>query len=242
MYVDACIKISWFMAIQDPPLRLYDIQRKDFDKEKYREYTQRGMYTDFVVWPALCLHEGGPLLAKGIAQGSKVPIEDKPPTPVAPEPASTDNCAPVKAESPKEKAVHEEKQPPIKHVSSVPVQAPLISGNTMNINESKQPNSESDGMMRPKKKENPTAETVSSDKQASSKQFVSKVMVSVTSNAISSTKEDGRKLGSDDPVKNEIKSANAKETVGHRREMNASVGVGQTTEVGYPNGKLRTWK
>ena len=88
------------MAIQDPPLRLYNIQRKEFDKEKYREYTQRGMYTDFVVWPALCLHEGGPLLAKGIAQGSKYPIEDKPPTPVAPEPASTDNGAPVKAENP----------------------------------------------------------------------------------------------------------------------------------------------
>ena len=229
------------MAIQDPPLRLYNIQRKEFDKEKYREYTQRGMYTDFVVWPALCLHEGGPLLAKGIAQGSKDSIEDKPPTPVAPEPASTDNCAPVKAESPKEKTVHEEKQPPIKHVSSVPVQAPL-SENTMNINESKQQNRESDGMKRPKKEENPTAETVSSDKQASSIQFVSTIMVSQTGNPISSTKEEGRKVGSDDSLNNEIKSANAKETVGHRREMNAIVGVSQTAEVGCLNGKLRAWK
>ena len=69
--------------------------------------------------------------------------------------------------------------------------------------------------MRPKKEENRAAETVSSDKQVSSKKLCSTVMV---------------------------KSANAKETVGHRRELNATAGVGQTTEDGCLNGKLRTWK
>ncbi|XP_053399108.1 uncharacterized protein DDB_G0290685-like [Mercenaria mercenaria] len=42
-----------------------------FDKELFKEYTRRGKYLDFIVWPAMCLHKDGPLLSKGVAQGRK---------------------------------------------------------------------------------------------------------------------------------------------------------------------------
>ena len=68
-YVEACIKINWFVAIQDPPLYLSHTLSKIFDHEAYKVYTESGEYTSFVVWPALYHHEGGPLLQKGVAQG-----------------------------------------------------------------------------------------------------------------------------------------------------------------------------
>lgn len=44
-------------------------QRKDpFDTELFRFYTRSGDLYDFVVWPALLLHENGPIVTKGIAQ------------------------------------------------------------------------------------------------------------------------------------------------------------------------------
>ncbi|XP_060583046.1 uncharacterized protein LOC132739367 [Ruditapes philippinarum] len=48
-----------------------DRQKCIFDKGSFKEYTCRGTYLDFVVWPALFLHKGGPLLNKGVAQGIK---------------------------------------------------------------------------------------------------------------------------------------------------------------------------
>jgi hypothetical protein len=48
-----------------------DRQKCIFDKDSFKEYTCRGTYMDFVVWPALFLHKGGPLLNKGVAQGRK---------------------------------------------------------------------------------------------------------------------------------------------------------------------------
>jgi hypothetical protein len=36
----------------------------------YKPYIQSGPYIQFVVWPCLLLHKDGPLLAKGVAQGT----------------------------------------------------------------------------------------------------------------------------------------------------------------------------
>ncbi|XP_052795242.1 myb-like protein X isoform X2 [Mya arenaria] len=55
--------------------------RGEFEKDKYKEYTTRGKYTEFHVWPIMYLHKGGPMLGKGIAQGvkdSKAEPSDKP--------------------------------------------------------------------------------------------------------------------------------------------------------------------
>ncbi|XP_065928057.1 uncharacterized protein MCAP_0864-like [Magallana gigas] len=65
-----CVHICWLMVGQDPPvyLRFSDKCKDKFNKHIYREYTTNGEVLDFVVWPAIFLHENGPLLKKGLAQ------------------------------------------------------------------------------------------------------------------------------------------------------------------------------
>lgn len=65
-----CIHICWLMVGQDPPvyLRFSDKSGDKFNKDVFREYTANGKVLDFVVWPAIFLHENGPLLKKGVAQ------------------------------------------------------------------------------------------------------------------------------------------------------------------------------
>nr|XP_034300841.1 intracellular protein transport protein USO1 isoform X5 [Crassostrea gigas] len=65
-----CVHICWLMVGQDPPvfLRFSDKCKDKFNKDIYREYTASGKMLDFVVWPAIFLHENGPLLKKGVAQ------------------------------------------------------------------------------------------------------------------------------------------------------------------------------
>ncbi|XP_060577015.1 putative autophagy-related protein 11 [Ruditapes philippinarum] len=47
------------------------VENLPFDKDLFKEYTRRGKFQDYIVWPAMRLHENGPLLSKGVAQGSK---------------------------------------------------------------------------------------------------------------------------------------------------------------------------
>ncbi|WAQ98111.1 hypothetical protein MAR_022484 [Mya arenaria] len=54
---------------QNSTLDLKD--RLDFNKELFKEYTVRGKYVKFFVWPVMYLHKNGPVLAKGIAQGDE---------------------------------------------------------------------------------------------------------------------------------------------------------------------------
>jgi hypothetical protein len=68
-YLSLCVEISWLMVVQDPPLVLNDKAQDRFDTNTFKDYTKRGPFVEFVVWPALLLHESGPLLAKGVAQG-----------------------------------------------------------------------------------------------------------------------------------------------------------------------------
>lgn len=42
----------------------------EFNHTSFKDYTKRGRYVKFIVWPALYLNEGGPLLCKGVAQGT----------------------------------------------------------------------------------------------------------------------------------------------------------------------------
>ncbi|KAL3879283.1 hypothetical protein ACJMK2_031585 [Sinanodonta woodiana] len=72
-YIDACVELCWLMVIQDPPVVIETPASKDsaLDTNTYRAYTTTGPKVDFVVWPALRLHHGGPLLTKGVAQGKK---------------------------------------------------------------------------------------------------------------------------------------------------------------------------
>ncbi|KAH3806462.1 hypothetical protein DPMN_134782 [Dreissena polymorpha] len=42
-----------------------------FDRNMFKEYTTRGPYLEYIVWPVIYLHRGGPMLGKGVAQGTR---------------------------------------------------------------------------------------------------------------------------------------------------------------------------
>lgn len=57
------------MVIQDPPMVLKFIRNGEkMDKEGlFRPYSKTGSVAEVCVWPALLLHEGGPMVARGFA-------------------------------------------------------------------------------------------------------------------------------------------------------------------------------
>uniref|UniRef100_K1QC94 Mitochondria-eating protein C-terminal domain-containing protein n=1 Tax=Magallana gigas TaxID=29159 RepID=K1QC94_MAGGI len=60
----------------DPPMCLVDFGRGlEFNSNEMRSFTKSGKFVDFVVWPALYLHEDGPLLSKAVVQGSNHPAQ-----------------------------------------------------------------------------------------------------------------------------------------------------------------------
>lgn len=61
------------MRVQDPPVTIEWSVPSDgkFNTDMYRAYTKSGDHVEYVVWPAIYLHEGGPVLMKGVAQGIK---------------------------------------------------------------------------------------------------------------------------------------------------------------------------
>ncbi|XP_076070127.1 uncharacterized protein LOC143041877 [Mytilus galloprovincialis] len=65
-----CVHICWYMAIQEPMMYLDDKLQVDtrYNKTEYKEYVQSGDKVRYIVWPALYLHENGPLLYKGVVQ------------------------------------------------------------------------------------------------------------------------------------------------------------------------------
>jgi hypothetical protein len=55
------------MVIQDPPMTL--LFKPDAAVINYfREYRNKGTRVDFVVWPALLLKEGGPMVSQGVVK------------------------------------------------------------------------------------------------------------------------------------------------------------------------------
>ena len=59
------------MRVQDPPMTLEWTVPSDskFNTDVYRGYTKNGEQVEYVVWPAIYLHEDGPVVMKGVAQG-----------------------------------------------------------------------------------------------------------------------------------------------------------------------------
>uniref|UniRef100_K1PU25 Mitochondria-eating protein C-terminal domain-containing protein n=1 Tax=Magallana gigas TaxID=29159 RepID=K1PU25_MAGGI len=78
-YIEKCVELCWMMRIQDPPIYMEaDYQTNSaFDSNKMRSYTKAGKFVHFVVWPTFFLHKDGPLLAKGVVQGSKSEVAEE---------------------------------------------------------------------------------------------------------------------------------------------------------------------
>lgn len=68
-YVEILSELIWYMVIQDPPMVLKFIRNGEkMDKEgPFKPYSKTGSVAEVCVWPALFLHEGGPLIARGYA-------------------------------------------------------------------------------------------------------------------------------------------------------------------------------
>ncbi|CAG2203700.1 unnamed protein product [Mytilus edulis] len=69
-FFEKCIYLCWCMVIQDPVMHLDDdpVSNTPIDKNTYKEFVKSGDSVAYVVWPALFLHKGGPLLYKGVVQ------------------------------------------------------------------------------------------------------------------------------------------------------------------------------
>lgn len=68
-YIEILSELIWYMVIQDPPMVLKFIKNGEkMDKEgPFKPYSKTGSVAEVCVWPALLLHEGGPMIAKGYA-------------------------------------------------------------------------------------------------------------------------------------------------------------------------------
>jgi hypothetical protein len=71
-YMTRCVELTWYMNILEPPMvLLYMAQRySNFDTKYFMYYSREGHKFDYVVWPALLLHENGRLMIRGVAQPS----------------------------------------------------------------------------------------------------------------------------------------------------------------------------
>ncbi|OWF41295.1 hypothetical protein KP79_PYT13132 [Mizuhopecten yessoensis] len=68
-YMKRCVFVCWLMTVQDPKVCISMKPPEIFDEDLYKPYTKKGKRLDYVVWPVLHLHKGGPILGKGVAQG-----------------------------------------------------------------------------------------------------------------------------------------------------------------------------
>ncbi|XP_061184512.1 uncharacterized protein LOC133192535 [Saccostrea echinata] len=84
-FVYRCIELCWMMHIQDPPMYLKFESPNVIDKNIFRLFTRSGERPDYVVWPALLLHEDGPLVQKGVVQPVKSNTAGKNSTPITSE-------------------------------------------------------------------------------------------------------------------------------------------------------------
>ncbi|XP_076070170.1 uncharacterized protein LOC143041919 isoform X2 [Mytilus galloprovincialis] len=73
-YIENCVNLCYYVAVQDPPMVIDFVPGQIFDKQSWKEYTRSGTEVEYVVWPALYLYKGGPIMAKGVVQPKETTI------------------------------------------------------------------------------------------------------------------------------------------------------------------------
>ena len=65
-YVRKCVELCWYMCMQDPPMVIISPRQGQLvDKALFSFHGRRGKIVEVCVWPALLLHDNGPLVCKG---------------------------------------------------------------------------------------------------------------------------------------------------------------------------------
>ncbi|XP_062577369.1 uncharacterized protein LOC134239218 [Saccostrea cucullata] len=65
-YVDLTVELCWLMCAQTPPMQLLFVTKNDkVDKTYFRCMGHSGDKVDICIWPAVLLHDGGPVVMKG---------------------------------------------------------------------------------------------------------------------------------------------------------------------------------
>ena len=72
VYLEQTFKLCWLMQTQHPPM-VIDFTKTPgsaFDTNVFESYTARGSKIEQIVWPPVYLHADGPVVSKGVAQGT----------------------------------------------------------------------------------------------------------------------------------------------------------------------------
>ncbi|VDI16329.1 Hypothetical predicted protein [Mytilus galloprovincialis] len=72
-YIENCVNLCYYVAVQDPPMVIDFVPGQIFDKQSWKEYTRSGTEVGYVVWPVLYLYKGGPIIGKGVVQPKEPP-------------------------------------------------------------------------------------------------------------------------------------------------------------------------
>ncbi|XP_052793948.1 myosin-2 heavy chain-like isoform X2 [Mya arenaria] len=73
-YISKCSLFCWTARLHNPPVYVDFMEVTEnmrFDMSVYKPYTKTGPLVDYIVWPPIYLHKGGPMLSKGVAEGKK---------------------------------------------------------------------------------------------------------------------------------------------------------------------------
>ncbi|CAG2242072.1 unnamed protein product [Mytilus edulis] len=69
-YLQKCVEVTWYMNVQDPPMGLLwpNTNENEISLNCFRHFTKFGNKLEHEVWPALLIHDQGPVIVKGVAQ------------------------------------------------------------------------------------------------------------------------------------------------------------------------------
>ncbi|XP_060078881.1 uncharacterized protein LOC132558351 [Ylistrum balloti] len=72
-YAEKCVDLCWLCAIQDPPIEFtYNVKGGEkVDTQYFRLYDRSGETVEYLVWPAMLLHQDGAILVRGVVQAVK---------------------------------------------------------------------------------------------------------------------------------------------------------------------------
>ncbi|MCK5894032.1 MAG: hypothetical protein KAG53_06380 [Endozoicomonadaceae bacterium] len=74
-FLEKVVEIMVYGKLQDVPM-VFCFAKEDeiYDRNHFRVYTHKGLaIVDYAVWPVVYLHEGGPVLFKGVVQEQPIP-------------------------------------------------------------------------------------------------------------------------------------------------------------------------